>query len=71
MNEALDSLQLKLRYNILTLFLWVLQKDDLKAVVDYLRSDGNTSMIGLWGRSMGAVTRFRYASYLFWQLNFY
>ncbi|KNA25610.1 hypothetical protein SOVF_005020 isoform A [Spinacia oleracea] len=32
------------------------EKDDLKAVVDYLRSDGNTSMIGLWGRSMGAVT---------------
>lgn len=27
-------------------------------VVDYLRRDGNVSMIGLWGRSMGAVTRF-------------
>lgn len=35
----------------------VLQKDDLKAVVDYLRKDGNVSLIGLWGRSMGAVTR--------------
>lgn len=34
-----------------------LQKDDLKAVVDYLRADGNVSLIGLWGRSMGAVTR--------------
>lgn len=43
---------------ILIVFLRVFQKDDLKAVVDYLRSDGNVSMIGLWGRSMGAVTRF-------------
>lgn len=33
------------------------QKDDLKAVVNYLRDDGNVSLIGLWGRSMGAVTR--------------
>ncbi|KAG6428079.1 hypothetical protein SASPL_112328 [Salvia splendens] len=32
------------------------EKDDLKAVVDYLRADGNVSFIGLWGRSMGAVT---------------
>jgi len=28
------------------------------AVVNYLRQDGNVSLIGLWGRSMGAVTRF-------------
>ncbi|KAL6503432.1 hypothetical protein OROGR_025355 [Orobanche gracilis] len=34
------------------------EKDDLKAVVDYLRGDGNNSLIGLWGRSMGAVTSF-------------
>lgn len=34
-----------------------LQKDDLRAVVNYLRTDGNVSCIGLWGRSMGAVTR--------------
>ncbi|KAG6488211.1 hypothetical protein ZIOFF_056970 [Zingiber officinale] len=34
------------------------EKDDLKAVVDYLRTDGNVSCIGLWGRSMGAVSRF-------------
>jgi dipeptidyl aminopeptidase/acylaminoacyl peptidase len=34
------------------------EKDDLKAVVEYLRTDGNVSLIGLWGRSMGAVTRF-------------
>lgn len=33
------------------------QKDDLKAVVEYLRADGHVSLIGLWGRSMGAVTR--------------
>jgi hypothetical protein len=32
------------------------QKDDLTAVVNYLRNDGNVSLIGLWGRSMGAVT---------------
>lgn len=38
--------------------IYFLQKDDLKSVVDYLRSDGNVSLIGLWGRSMGAVTRF-------------
>ncbi|KAF2533775.1 hypothetical protein F2Q70_00030357 [Brassica cretica] len=33
------------------------EKDDLKAVVEFLRQDGNISLIGLWGRSMGAVTR--------------
>lgn len=36
----------------------ILQKADLRAVVDFLRADGKVSMIGLWGRSMGAVTRF-------------
>ena len=40
------------------------QKDDLKAVVEYLRADGNVSLIGLWGRSMGAVTRFAFYFYL-------
>ena len=34
------------------------EKDDLRAVVEYLRTDGNVSLIGLWGRSMGAVTRY-------------
>lgn len=34
------------------------QKDDLRAIVNYLREDGNVSLIGLWGRSMGAVTRY-------------
>ncbi|KAL9262731.1 hypothetical protein AKJ16_DCAP02553 [Drosera capensis] len=38
------------------------EKDDLKAVVDYLRTDGNVSMIGLWGRSMGAVTSLMYGA---------
>ncbi|KAL9410462.1 hypothetical protein AB3S75_044264 [Citrus x aurantiifolia] len=38
------------------------EKDDLKAVVDYLRADGNVSMIGLWGRSMGAVTSLLYGA---------
>ncbi|KAK2979433.1 hypothetical protein RJ640_016394, partial [Escallonia rubra] len=33
------------------------EKDDLRTVVNYLRADGNVSLIGLWGRSMGAVTR--------------
>ncbi|KAL6571542.1 hypothetical protein OROHE_003185 [Orobanche hederae] len=38
------------------------EKDDLKAVVDYLRRDGNISLIGLWGRSMGAVTSLMYGA---------
>ncbi|KAL7123910.1 hypothetical protein ABFS83_14G013600 [Erythranthe nasuta] len=38
------------------------EKDDLKAVVDYLREDGNVSLIGLWGRSMGAVTSLMYGA---------
>ena len=32
------------------------EKDDVSVVVDYLRQSGKTSYIGLWGRSMGAVT---------------
>ncbi|CAL1411583.1 unnamed protein product [Linum trigynum] len=38
------------------------EKDDLKSVVDYLRQDGNVSLIGLWGRSMGAVTSLMYGA---------
>ncbi|CAF2250784.1 unnamed protein product [Brassica napus] len=38
------------------------QKDDLKAVVEYLRTDVNVSLIGLWGRSMGAVTSLMYGA---------
>jgi len=38
------------------------EKEDLKAVVNYLRTDGNISCIGLWGRSMGAVTSLMYGA---------
>ncbi|KAG5378545.1 hypothetical protein IGI04_026387 [Brassica rapa subsp. trilocularis] len=38
------------------------EKDDLKAVVEFLRQDGNISLIGLWGRSMGAVTSLMYGA---------
>ncbi|XP_012567987.1 uncharacterized protein [Cicer arietinum] len=38
------------------------EKDDLKAVVNYLRADENVSLIGLWGRSMGAVTSLMYGA---------
>lgn len=37
------------------------EKDDIEVVVDYLRSTKKVSMIGLWGRSMGAVTSLMYA----------
>ncbi|PKA52804.1 hypothetical protein AXF42_Ash001785 [Apostasia shenzhenica] len=33
------------------------EKDDLKIVVSFLRNNQQISCIGLWGRSMGAVTR--------------
>lgn len=32
------------------------EKDDLQVVIDYLRSTDKVSLIGLWGRSMGAAT---------------
>jgi hypothetical protein len=32
------------------------EKDDIKVVVDFLRKSDTVSTIGLWGRSMGAVT---------------
>ena len=32
------------------------EKDDLSAVVDFLRQSGRVSTLGLWGRSMGAAT---------------
>ncbi|KAK1291353.1 hypothetical protein QJS10_CPB17g01932 [Acorus calamus] len=38
------------------------EKDDLKAVVNHLREDGHVSCIGLWGRSMGAVTSLMYGA---------
>lgn len=38
------------------------EKDDVKAVVSYLRSSKQISFIGLWGRSMGAVTSLLYGA---------
>jgi dienelactone hydrolase len=35
--------------------------EDLAAAVEHLREAGQTSTIGLWGRSMGAVTAMAYA----------
>eukprot|EP00826_Nyctotherus_ovalis_P061701 TRINITY_DN8804_c0_g3_i1.p1 TRINITY_DN8804_c0_g3~~TRINITY_DN8804_c0_g3_i1.p1 ORF type:complete len:414 (+),score=89.36 TRINITY_DN8804_c0_g3_i1:61-1302(+) len=37
------------------------EREDLKVVVDYLRSSGKTNTIGLWGRSMGAATALLHA----------
>jgi len=38
------------------------EKDDLDMVIDYLRSTETVACIGLWGRSMGAVTSILHAS---------
>ncbi|CAO2823559.1 unnamed protein product [Amaranthus hypochondriacus] len=38
------------------------EKDDLRVVITYLRSQKRVSHIGLWGRSMGAVTSLLYGS---------
>lgn len=38
------------------------EKEDLKAVVAHLRTDKRVSCIGLWGRSMGAVTCLMYGA---------
>ncbi|XP_024391340.1 uncharacterized protein [Physcomitrium patens] len=38
------------------------ETDDLKAVVNHLRTDEKVSRIGLWGRSMGAVTCLMYGA---------
>lgn len=32
------------------------EKDDLDIVIDYLRHTSKVGLLGLWGRSMGAVT---------------
>lgn len=37
------------------------EKDDLAAVIDYLRRCGSVSSIALWGRSMGAATALMHA----------
>ena len=38
------------------------EQDDVSAAVKYLRSEGRTSLISIWGRSMGAVTALLYTS---------
>ena len=38
------------------------EKDDLKAVIEYLYENKKVSSIGLWGRSMGAATSLFYES---------
>jgi len=38
------------------------EKQDLETVVNYLRSSGKVSKIGIWGRSMGAATALMYAA---------
>ncbi|MFS8015607.1 putative serine aminopeptidase, S33, alpha/Beta hydrolase [Helianthus anomalus] len=38
------------------------ERDDLKVVVSYLRKNEQISRIGLWGRSMGAVTSLLYGA---------
>lgn len=37
------------------------ERDDVDVVVDYLRKSDTVSTIGLWGRSMGAVTALMHA----------
>ena len=37
------------------------EQDDLECVIEYLASNGKTSRIALWGRSMGAITALLYA----------
>jgi len=37
------------------------ERDDVEAVIDYLRKSGNVSTIGVWGRSMGAVSAIMHA----------
>ena len=37
------------------------EQDDLALAVDHLRGLGTVSTIGLWGRSMGAVTALLYS----------
>jgi alpha-beta hydrolase superfamily lysophospholipase len=32
------------------------ERDDLQQIVEYIRKERRASTIGLWGRSMGAVT---------------
>nr|GMD47201.1 putative alpha/beta hydrolase [Ipomoea batatas] len=49
------------------------EKNDLKVVISYLRDNPKISRIGLWGRSMGAVTWYftLLASNCCWYFNFF
>lgn len=38
------------------------EQDDIRTVVRHLRNEGRTSLISLWGRSMGAVTAVLYTA---------
>lgn len=38
------------------------EKDDIAVIVEYLLSENITTRIGIWGRSMGAVTALLYGS---------
>lgn len=38
------------------------EKDDLKSVIEYIYENKKVSVIGLWGRSMGATTSILYMS---------
>lgn len=40
---------------------WVGTREDLGVIIEYLRKNRRVSTIGLWGRSMGAVTALLYA----------
>ena len=37
------------------------EREDLQVLIEYLRKNRRVSTIGLWGRSMGAVTALLYA----------
>ena len=37
------------------------ERDDLEIVIEYLRNCDTVSTIGLWGRSMGAITSLMFA----------
>lgn len=36
------------------------EREDLEIIINYLRAERKVSTIGLWGRSMGAVTALLY-----------
>ncbi|KAK2984271.1 hypothetical protein RJ640_010230, partial [Escallonia rubra] len=59
---ALLFLQVTVSVKFANFFPSECQKDDLKVVVSYLRSNEQISCIGLWGRSMGAMTSLLYGA---------